>query len=793
VTRLRKFYRDEIPTLDSERTKIMTDYYMGHMNERPIIKRAQAMYEVLTKMTVRVDEDELIVGNIGKYRKGCFLLCEQQGLDWIPMELDNDIFDKRTLKEGRINMAQEDRDYFRTVVDFWRENNNGQKLRFEWPDGAGDVCSAGVLPYRTERKDAPPHGHFNANFRKAITKGFGAIRAEAREKLESLKGKLFGDDAEKYYFYKAVEISCDAVIQFSKRFADAARAQAAETEDAKRKAELLQMADSLEWIMEKPARTFWEAVQVVYFYGLIINIEGSFIGLTIGRFDQHVGDFLEADLAAGRITPEFAQEIVDCFCLKLAALVGGGPGMGALMMGAYTNNLRLTVGGRKKDGSDASNKASYLLLQSIARLKLHDPTLSLCVHSETPADLWEAGIETAKLNGGNPTLDNTDLIISMMKERGLSQEDANDFCVIGCVELSGSGNDFANVSAPFSMTHIRIANMVLQAINDGKNPLTGLQGGLHTGYLYEMETFEDVWKAYETQHNYFLDWFVSLNNLMEYVGNPHVPVPVASATFDGCMESGKDIMLGGAKYNAVGGAAIGIGTCIDSLIAIKYLVYDKKICTARELYDAVMANWEGYEPLRQRAVNEVPYYGNGDSYADEIAGRVSSLFADRYKSYVGPRGTHNIIGIYSAGAHIMVGHDTGATPNGRFAHEPVSDGASPTQGADKNGPTGVARSILAMHPEKYNNGLQFCMKFHPSCVEGSEGTAKLHHFIHTFFEEGGMQIQYNVVSADMLRDAQKNPEEYKDLVVRVAGFSAYFVELSDAIQNDLIRRTDNVL
>jgi formate C-acetyltransferase len=790
---LRDIYRTAVPSLDGDRTRIITEYYKTAKNEAPIIRRAKALYEILTKMTLRIEDNELIVGNVGKNAKGCFLFAEYGGIGWIPEELASGEFDRRGVREAKMTMEQEERDYLCSVVDFWEENATSERLGFSMPPEYEEVCSAGVLPYRTGKADASPHGHFNANFKKAVDVGFGAIRAEAVEKLEALRGKVFGADAEKYYFYTSVVICCDAVIAYAKRFAALAREKAAECADEKRRAELLAMADSYEWIMEKPARTYWEAMQVIYWYGFIINMEGSFIGLTIGRVDQHAGEYLARDLAAGTITPEFAQEITDCFCLKLADLIGGGPSMMALLFGAYTNNMRLTIGGRKKDGTDATNDVTYSLLQSAIRLRLHDPNLSLCVHTDTPAELFQMGIQSAKINGGNPTFDNADLIISMMKQRGLSDEDSRDFCVIGCVELSGSGNDFANVSAPFSKTHIGIANIVLQAINDGKNPLTGAQGGLHTGYLYEMQTFEDVWAAYEKQHAYFMDWFVTLNTIMEVNGNPQVPVPIASATMDGCMENGRDLMVGGAKYNATGGAAIGIGTAIDSLVAIKYLVYDKKICTARELYDALAANWQGYEVLRQRALTEVPYFGNGDPYSDEIAERVSSLFADTYKSYLNPRGAHNVIGLYSAGAHIMLGNGTAATPNGRLAHTAVSDGASPTQGTDKNGPTGVARSILALQPHKYNNGLQFTMKFHPKSVEGAEGSEKLRQFIWSFMQQGGMQIQYNVVSAEDLKTAQKNPDEYKDMVVRVAGFSAYFVELSDAIQNDLISRTDNQL
>ena len=790
VSRLRQLHRDSTPTLDADRTRIITEYYRQSMYEVPIIRRAKACYEILTKMTIRVEPDELIVGNVGKYFRGVNVWAEY-GLDWLIRDFDSGAFDTMENCGSDFIMPQEDRDYIRSVADFWRENGNEARIGKCVPDDINYVSHAHVTPHNPGMCASVPHGHYNANYRKVVEKGFGAIKKEALEHIEELRGNIWGKDAEKWFFYHAVVICCDAAIAFSKRFAAECRRQADECTDEKRKAELLQMADSLDWIMENPCRTYWEACQAIYFYHLILNIEGSYLGITIGRFDQQAGDYLEADLAAGRLTMEQAQEITDCFCLKVADMMVSGSKF-MMHQFSYSNNMRLTLSGRKPDGTDATNTCTYMCLQTIARLKLHDPTLSLCVHKDTPAELWEAGIETAKICGGIPTLDNTDLVIDILHKRGLSIEDARNFCVIGCVELSGSGCEFSNVSGPFSKTHLSIANVVLQAINDGKNPIDPehVQAGLHTGYLYNMESFDEVKSAFYRQLEYFMNWHQTFNNVLEFYGNPLVPVPMASATMDGCMEKGKDMMVGGAKYNSTGGAAIGIGTCIDSLLAIKYACFDKKICTTRELYDAVMANWVGYEALQARIKNEVPFWGNGYDEADELASWVSDQYADRFNSYIGPRGGHRA-GIYSAAANVMHGYWTGATPNGRKAHDPVSDGGSPSQGADKCGPTAVAKSILALHPYKYSNGFQFTMKFHPNSVAGEAGTMKLHEFVESFFEEGGMQVQYNVVSSETLIEAQSKPEEYTDLVVRVAGFSAYFVELHQDLQNDLISRTDN--
>ena len=793
VQKLRDKYRDTVPAIDAERTRIVTDYYKKSKNIHPAVRRATALYEILSKMTIRVEDDELIIGNMGKYFHTCAYAAEYNGLDWVAEELKSGEFDKKIAADGLAYMDEEDRAYVcdPDILQYWRDNDLSALLDANLPDGFEAVSSAGVLPHRPDGSGRTPHGHFNTNYQKAVVKGFGAIRREALARLEELSGNIWGSDAEKYFFYKAIVISCDAIILFSKRYAAECRRQAGAITDETRRSELISMANSLEWIMENPARTFHEALQALLLYHFAIAIDGSTLGITIGRIDQHTGSYLENDLNAGRLTMEKAQELMDCFFIKLGEFCLAGNSMMNHFIGAYSNNQRLTISGRRPDGTDATNNATYLCLQSAARLMLHDPTLSLCLHKDSPPALREAGIETVKRVGGIPTFENTDLIINLLNQRGLPLEEARNFCVIGCVEMSGSGCEFSNVSSPYSKTFFNVSNVVLQAINNGTNPMNSREGGLKTGYLYDMKSFDDVRAAFEKQLKFFMDWAFSVGNVLEYIGNPQMPIPLASATMDGCMENGRDMVLGGAKFNSTGAAVIGIATAIDSLAAIKYLVYDEKVCTARELYDAVTANWEGYESLRQAAANCPHRFGNGDPEADELASWVSDLYTGRFNAYIGPRGIHRA-GMYSAGVNLVTGYITHATPNGRKAHDVVSDGGSPTHGADTCGPTGVAKSVLALHPENYPNGMQFCMRFHPSCVEGTEGTEKLRLFAETFFDEGGMQLQINVVSTDTLRAAQENPEAHRDLVVRVAGFSAYFVELYKGLQDDIIQRTDNM-
>ncbi len=788
VQKLRKIYRDTIPSLDAERVKILTEFSQKNRNDVPVIARAKTLHEILSKMTVRVEPDELLVGNMAKTFRGCCLWPEYGGFGWLIEELDNGRFDKKEVKDGFMYMDDEDREYVHSVEAYWHENCIAAKLNAAMPEELYALANTGVGidPFTN---GTVPSGHYNANYRKAVEKGFGAIKKNALEKIEEMQGRIGSHDPEKYFFYKAIVISCDSAILYSKRYAEECRRQANGIVDTKRREELLKMADSLEWIMENPARTFHEALQVCILYQYILLIEGNYLGITIGRLDQHVGDYLKADLEAGLIMMDEAQELMDCFFIKTADLFFSGPLMISRVAGAYSNNLRITISGRKPDGSDATNEATFLCLQAASRLKLHDPNLSLGLHKDSPDELIEAGIETSKIVYGIPCIENADLIIDVLHKRGLAIEDARNYCVIGCIELSGSGCEWSNVSSPFSKGFMNIVNVLIQSINNGVNPQNKKPGGLETGYLYEMETFEQVKEAFKTQLEYFMDWQFSVNNIMEKVGFQAMPIPMASATMDGCMESGKDMMHGGAKYNSTGMAILGVGTIVDSLSAIKYMVYDKKLCTAKELYDAIMANWEGYELLRERIIKEVPHYGNGDPYADELATWVADLYSNRVNSYKGPRGGYRP-GIYSAGAHVLHGYMTWATPDGRRTGQPVSDSASPSQGIVKNGPTGIARSILALNPSNFGNGLQFNMKFHPSSLAGEAGTQKMKQFIRSFFNQGGMQLQYNVVDAETLKQAQENPDDHRDLVVRVAGFSAYFVELYEDLQNEIITRSE---
>ncbi len=462
----------------------------------------------------------------------------------------------------------------------------------------------------------------------------------------------------------------------------------------------------------------------------------------------------------------------------------------------------MTMGGVDKDGNDASNAVTYMMLQTAGRLVLHDPPQALRIHKNTPPELWEAAIETTKLAGGVPSFENDAVIIPALISRGLSLEDARDYCLIGCVEPAGCGTEWPACGGTGTESYMNLATALLLAINDGHTFVPMLNAfvpapegtpntrlGPATGYLYDMTSIEEVMEAYKQQVETWVRWHIMNINAFEYVAREVLPNPLVSATMAGCMEKGMDVMWGGAKYNSTGDSGVGIGNVADSLNIINHCVFEKKICTARELYDAIKYNWEGYEELHRYILNEAPHYGNGLPECDRFATFAAQCFADAVTKLTGPRGGYSA-GLYPVTTNVMFGMITPATPDGRKKGEPLADGIAAPQGYDKNGPTGVVASVAAIRQTEFANGTLMNLKFHPTALSGEGGWSKLMQLMQTYFDLGGMELQINVVSTDTLRDAQKNPEKHKNLVVRVAGFSAYFVELHPTGQNDLIRRTE---
>ncbi|MDR1328156.1 MAG: hypothetical protein LBK23_00960 [Oscillospiraceae bacterium] len=786
VARQREAYRDTTPEICLARYKILTEFYIGHPELGGILRRAKAMRAIFENIPVRIGDDEVIVGaQSAKYRAGA--LYPENCVTFIRSEVGGGTIRTRSIDPYRI--SDEDMRYINDTIGYWEKSESTYaKTLAYYPEQYASHDFNGVTMVGRMGISDTPVGHFVTGYDKAVRVGFKAIKEDAdRRQAEILESGMPGDTLNQYNFYRAVSIVSEGMIALTKRYARLAEEKLASERDPARRKELALMAETLNWTMENPARSFIEALQCLYMYQTCLCLEANMHGITFGRVDQYLGDYLERDLASGAITEEYAQELLDLFYLKVAEMNKPWSEGATQSAPGYTSGQIMCMGGVDKDGNDASNKVTYMMLQSMARLVLHDPPQSLRVHKDTPPELWEAAIETTKICGGVPTFENDDIIISALMKRGFTLEDARNYSPIGCVEPGGNGNDWPACGGTGSMSYINMPKAVLLAVNNGVIDNSKAVGPA-TGYLYEMESFEQIKEAYHKQMEFFVRWHVIIMNNAEYTTRELLPLPVVSSTMGGCMEKGMDVMHGGAKYNGTGIPGIGIGNVTDSLFIIKHLCFDTKKCTTRELYDALKNNWAGYEDLQQYIKNSCPHYGNAVPEVDEIAAWAAEDFAKIVTAHSGPRGGYTAA-MFPVTAHVMFGAMTGATPDGRSAGVPLADGISPVQQMDTNGPTAVVRSVAAIEQTAFANGTLFNMKFSPSALNGRDGAQKLSRLIQTYFDLGGMEIQINVLSTETLRAAQRNPGEYKNLVVRVAGFSAYFVEMHLDAQEDLINRT----
>ena len=808
------FTQGKLITINTERTKLYTDYYRDHPAEHPLLKRSGAVLHWAANHECNVFDDDIIVGTPGPDERSLGVYVDNDP-SWILGVIDETTFKEAWQSEGAIRMSDEQRQILADAYDVWKDISMSSMFAgvvtedFYPAFGTGPCMNYFADNDGNIRISAMIQGHYVANFGKAVNSGFGGVRQQALDIIEAHKGKVFEDWAKKHIFYHSVVRTCDAAILLSKRYADSCRKKADTVKDEARKAELLQMADSLEWIMENPARTYWEGLQVMILYQLLLTADCQQHGQSMGRVDKYVGHLLEKELSAGTLTMEKAQELTDAFLLRICdiMIIHGmmlnnkkvielnASGMNAYMAiytgMTATGGIVLTIGGSKPNGDDDCNDVTRLMLQSYGRMTVPDPTVALRIHPKTPDDIWRLGIECSKLCGGMPELVNDAVVIPSMMNWGFTHEDAVDYSIVGCVEPGGTGNEWSASGNDGRNSIWDMMEVISLLINGGVSPRTG-KTAIPLPMLYEYTSFEQIKENFIKLMEYCLNWTVSLTSMYELFFSQNFPCIVASALMDGCMESGKDVTEGGAKYNRTGLTACGTSNVGDSLMAIKKLCFDDKTVTLREMYDALQADWEGYEELRQTIINDVPHYGNDISEVDELASWALEQFADIIAEKHGPRGQY-CGGTFTMTSHIMFGKMIGATPDGRKAGDPIADAISPRQGFDKNGPTAYLVSAAKLPHMKLSNGDQLNIRFTPFSVAGDEGAEKLRNLISTYFDLGGMQVQFNVVGTEQLYEAQKDPLNHKDMIVRIAGFSTYFVTLSPEVQNDFITRTEQSL
>ena len=805
---MREKIRDRVLRNDAERMIIVTESYKKYEHMPPLIKRSKAFYDICAKMSVFVEDFELIVGGKGPH----FFSSPQYpewgaGSPWILSFIESGEW---TIREDGLyhnpdgeevihTISPEDYEAIKECWEFWKTRQVGTMADAWQPDHHAELKRLNVSSYVDGGGMGVvslPAGHLIAGYKKIIDTGYKAIRDEAQKWMDDHYGDLRGEDVEKYIFYKAAVITCDGAMLLVKRYSEACSKKAAECTDPARKAELEMMADGLMWISENPARTFWEAVQATMMYQVMLQMECLFPSPALGRFDQYTWPYLKRDLEEGRITMEYAQEITDAFFLKANCYYGAGPAKLVSTTGIDNTYQHTTLGGVDTEtGEDATNPVTYMVLETVGRLKLHDPTISLRFNKNSPDKLWDCAIATSKLVGGLPLYQNDEVIIpALVQELEFELKDARDYGIIGCQEIVGCGTDYP---APNGMhpPHASVwwGSIFNMAINNGINPFNGEQASVTTDYLYNMNSIEEVKAAVEKMGRHVMKMFISTNNYAEYISSFTAPQPILSISIEGCMEKGKDVVNGGAKYNSYGGTATGLATLADALSTIKYMCFDNKYLTTRELYDAWIANWEGYEPLRQRILNEVPHYGNADPYVDQELKWCVDLYYNICQEMHSKRSKVYKSGLYGASDHVAQGYITFATPDGRKTGEPIADAMSPAQSRDKNGPTAVFASSIVFDHHHYLGGIALNMRMHPSVLSNQGGIDKLRDMTKAYFESGGMEVQYNVVDTDTLRAAQIDPQAYRDLVVRIAGYSAYFIELGHDLQNDIISRNENMM
>ena len=816
--------------LNMERTKIYTDYYKLHEWELPLLKRAGALKTWCENCTVRLEDDEIFVANLGPDWR-CTSPYVEWGVGWMKeaLALPEDVWYREWGCDGVFAyVSPEAKKIWQEAVEYWEPRTIQATTLGDQPEGItqliGDNCTSFGNRSRANNKSANPippsdrvpelanimrasdicQGHYSPDYKKIIDRGWKSLRDEAQAHMDAIEGKVFHDDASKYVFWRAMVRVAEGGMILTKRYADLVAKAAEEAPEGARKDELAKMADGLYNIVENPARNTWESMQCTLIYQLMLHTDGQSHGITLGRMDQYLGKFVEQELADGVYTEESLQELTDLFILKLGDYfsvmrVVTSPTGTLATKSAYNyvcGGQHFTVGGVTPEGEDATNPLTLTFLQTYARLYLIDPSISVRMHDNTPYEVWEAAIESSKISGGMPIIENDNVIIPALEAKGISHEDANDYAIIGCVEPAIGGKEWSASGSNGCESFVNLVGIMNMAIHNGRNPMpqgltpNGNDFGPKTGDLRDMKSFEELKEAFVKQIEFWVDWHVSYVNFYELAYGEFFPCVSASLTMEGCMDSGKDVLRGGAKYNSTGLTGAGIGNVADSLCAIKKLVFEDKTVTADQLLDALNKNWEGYEELQQYIDNELPHYGNDIEEVDEIAAWAMGVFCDKVNSSWGPRGPWRP-STFTMTVHIDFGRQTMATPDGRFLGTPLAEAISPRQGFDKNGPTAYLTSAAKLPQVKLGNGDQCNIKFSPSVCQGEQGTRHLQQLISTYFDQGGMQVQFNVVGVDTLHDAQEHPEDHQNLIVRIAGFSAYFVEMPKVLQDDFITRTEH--
>lgn len=781
---------DKKPYIDAQRALLATESYKKYRNQPPVMKRARMLQNILEKMTIYIEDETILVGNQACSNKDAPIFPEYT-LQFVLDELD--LFEKR---DGDVfYITEETKEQIRSIADFWENNNLRAKGEALLPDEVQVYMETGF--FGMEGKLNAGDAHIVVDYPNLLKLGLKDYEKRAREYKASLD-LTDPESINKYQFYKAVLIVIEAVKTFTHRYAELAR-EKAETASEPRKSELLEIARICDKVPYEPAESFHEAVQAVWFIQLILQIESNGHSLSYGRFDQYVGPFLDADLAAGRITEDQAVELLTNLWIKTLTINKVRSQAHTFSSAGSPMYQNVTVGGQTPDGKDAVNKLSFLVLRSIGQTRLPQPNLTVRYHRNLNQDFMNEALEVLKLGTGMPAFNSDEVIIPSFMEKGVAKEDAYNYSAVGCVETAVPGKWGYRCTG---MSYLNFPRILLMVMNNGIDQTSGKRFTKDYGNFRDMKSFDELMDAWDKSIRELTRMSVIVENAIDLASEREVPDILCSTLTQDCLGRGKTIKEGGAIYDFISGLQVGIADMADSLAAIKKLVFDEKKITNDELMDALTSDFAGEngERIRQMLVDEAPKYGNDDDYVDQLIVTAYDSYIDEMKKYPntrhnrGPIGGIRYAGTSSISANVGQGLGTMATPNGRHAKAPLAEGCSPVHAMDKKGPTAVFKSVSKLPTHEITGGVLLNQKVTPAMLSTEENTKKLEMIIRTFFNRlEGYHVQYNVVDKATLIDAQKHPEKHKDLIVRVAGYSAFFNVLSKATQDDIIGRTEQTL
>ena len=795
LTKRMKEFREEVldekPYIDAERAILATEAYKENLNQPRVMVRAKMLEKILDHMSIYIEDKSLLAGNQATKNRNAPIFPEYT-MEFVLNELDQ--FEKR---DGDVfYITEKTKEQLREIAPFWENNNLRARGEALLPEEVRVFMETGV--FGMEGKLNAGDAHLAVNYERILKDGLKGYEKRVKECKASLD-LTSPDSIDKYCFYNAVLIVLDAVRTFANRYSVLAKNLAERELDLERKIELLEISKICAKVPYEPAETFQEAVQSVWFIQLILQIESNGHSLSYGRFDQYMYPYYDRDIKNGNITEAEALELLTCLWIKTLTINKVRSQAHTLSSAGSPMYQNVTIAGQTTDKKDAVNDLSFLVLKSVAQTRLTQPNLTVRYHKNINKQFLDECVEVMRLGFGMPALNNDEIIIPSFMDWGVKEEDAYNYSAIGCVETAVPGKWGYRCTG---MSYINFPRMLLCTMNNGVDLTSNKRFTKGYGYFTEMESYEELLKAWDKTVREITRYSVIVENAIDKASERDVPDVLCSALTDDCIARGKTIKEGGAVYDFISGLQVGIANMADCLAAIKKLVYEEKKITRQELWDAILDDFSSPEnkKIQEMLIREAPKYGNDDDYVDQLIVEAYDSYIDEIEKYPntrynrGPIGGIRYAGTSSISANVGQGMSTMATPDGRNAFEPLAEGCSPAHNSDKNGPTAVFKSVSKLRTNKITGGVLLNQKMTPQMLSTEENRQKLELLIQTFFNRlHGYHVQYNIVSKETLIDAQKHPEKHKDLIVRVAGYSAFFNVLSKKTQDDIIGRTEQSL